>query len=356
MNKLQRLVSERRASESDPSLMGLFRLVTGLDGKIEAANVEVRQLAAGFGTRHARAAVEWTDRVVQYEDKQVGSAPNAALLEQRVLLFDECVADAVGGGDVVKLESSRCDELQMALQALYELREVRDLATARATTPSKLDWSSGDPMPERLASWGCDEKLWEAVKDKRAIVRLANTAGGEVRCRRRLENLRKLVEAAEADKRAVERAARRAARKASDAKDAAVIAAVAAEEAAARRAARRAARQQTAATAPEEEAEEAEKEGDDAIPWLLQEPQRARGSRSGSRGGRRSTRRSSVRICRLWSCVESGRRRSIGKRSRRSLSSGAAMRRSGVWSRIRMRCGSSRGMATRSTEGGGLRI
>ena len=128
-------------------------------------------------------------------------------------------------------------------------------------------------MPERLASWGCDEKLWEAVKDKRAIVRLANTAGGEVRCRRRLENLRKLVEAAEADKRAVERAARRAARKASDAKDAAVIAAVAAEEAAARRAARRAARQQTAATATEEEAEEAEKEGDEAIPWLLQEPQ-----------------------------------------------------------------------------------
>ena len=112
-------------------------------------------------------------------------------------------------------------------------------------------------MPERLASWGCDEKLWEAVKDKRAIVRLANTAGGEVRSRRRLENLRKLVEAAEADKRAVERAARRAARKASDAKDAAVIAAVAAEEAAARRAARRAARQQTAATATEEEAEEA---------------------------------------------------------------------------------------------------
>ena len=73
-------------------------MVTGLDGKIEAANVEVRQLAAGFGTRHARAAVEWTDRVVQYEDKQVGSAPNAALLEQRVLLFDECVADAADRG------------------------------------------------------------------------------------------------------------------------------------------------------------------------------------------------------------------------------------------------------------------
>ena len=55
MNQLQRLVSELRASEAVPSLTNLFRLVTGLDAKIEAMVTEVRLLAASAGdSRHAR--------------------------------------------------------------------------------------------------------------------------------------------------------------------------------------------------------------------------------------------------------------------------------------------------------------
>jgi hypothetical protein len=221
MNELQRLVTERRASASDRrgsdlAVVGLLRLVTGLDAKIEAKAAEVRQQAAAFGSRHARAAVEWTERLVS------GSGPsgnvyvptsNAALLDQRVELFAECQLAAASGAPELSFEvGSRCEELRSALDDLLALKAKVVLAEARAAGPVGLTWKSGDPMPPLLREWGCDDDLWGRVGNKRALVRLANTDGGEARCRLRLARLRQVVGEEEASRRAADRAARRAAR------------------------------------------------------------------------------------------------------------------------------------------------
>ena len=63
-------------------------------------------------------------------------------------------------------------------------------------------------MPPQFAAWGCDEKLWARVENKRALVRLANSVSGEARFRIRLEKLRALVEEDAAEERRLERAQR----------------------------------------------------------------------------------------------------------------------------------------------------
>lgn len=221
MNELQRLVVERRASESDrggtdTTFVGLFRVMTGLDQKIEAKGAEVRQQAARYGLQHARAAVEWTERLVSGQGPSgnaYAATSNAALLEQRVALFEECeVATSTLSAELSFEVASRCDELKDALDALLALKAKVVLAEARSAGPAGLAWRVGDPMPAQLAEWGCDDELWEAVKNKRALVRLANTEGGEARCRLRLAKLRQVVVEEEAAERAAARAARRAAR------------------------------------------------------------------------------------------------------------------------------------------------
>lgn len=221
MNELQRLVVERRACESDrggtdTTLVGLFRVMTGLDQKIEAKAAEVRQQAARYGLQHARAAVEWTERLVSGQGPSgnaYAATSNAALLEQRVALFEECeVATSTLSAELSFEVASRCDELKDALEALLALKAKVVLAEARSAGPAGLAWRVGDPMPAQLAEWGCDDELWEAVKNKRALVRLANTEGGEARCRLRLAKLRQVVVEEEAAERAAARAARRAAR------------------------------------------------------------------------------------------------------------------------------------------------
>ena len=188
----------------------VVRLVSGIDASIDTQVAEVRQLAGTFGARHARAAVEWTDRLLLTDTRgATGNAAaersNAALLEQRISLFDECELVAIG-------QTARCDELRAALDSLQELHQIASLLRARKTAPANIVWSAGDAMPIRLAEWGCDDALWERVRNKRALVRLANTAGGEARCRIRLAKLRRVVDQQEAAKRAWERASRRAAR------------------------------------------------------------------------------------------------------------------------------------------------
>ena len=211
MNRLQRLVAERRASEADGSLSALFRLVTGLDGKIEEMVAEVRQQAAAFGSRHARAAVQWTERLVMSRGASGNAVPmlsNAALLELRVAIFEECAVGVTGGDEL----NARCDELREAVADFCARKEQVNYVIARDAGPAGLVWSAGDAMPARLLAWGCDEELWNLVTNKRALVRLANTEGGEARCRKRLEALRKVVDDEESARRAARRAERRAER------------------------------------------------------------------------------------------------------------------------------------------------
>lgn len=218
MNRLQRLLAQRSAAEGQ-ALMGLLRTVTGREADIEAAVADVRLQASRFGTRHARAAVEWTDRLLLSEGvtgNAFANVSNAALLEQRVLLFEECqlLLNGLGGmelGDGLLRE--QCEELRSALERLGTQREEFLIARARSAAPAGLEWSTGDAMPARLAEWGCDEELWARVSNKRALVRLANTPGGEARCRVRLAKLRELIVQEAAAERAARRAARRASRR-----------------------------------------------------------------------------------------------------------------------------------------------
>lgn len=130
MNAMQRLVAERSAAE-EGTVVGLFRMVAGLEAKIDAAAAEVRQLAAGFGARHARAAVEWTDRVrlgardpsgrVAPSGNAVAELSNDALLEQRVALFDEC--KALAGADVVLSERCEASEVGIRTQFVGDARQ-----------------------------------------------------------------------------------------------------------------------------------------------------------------------------------------------------------------------------------------
>jgi hypothetical protein len=180
-----------------------------------------------FGALLFQAAVEWTERVSKARPEVVSKA---ALLDRRVHLFDECqMLRGIGSDTAAK---GRCEELSEAVNELLALHEQRALAAAAAAAPavSEASWFEGDPMPAQLAAWGCSEELWDRVKDKRALVRLAAVAS-EARGRRRIERLKlTVIPRDEAAARAAARAARRAAR----------VAPTSAERRAARRAARRA--------------------------------------------------------------------------------------------------------------------
>jgi len=90
----------------------------------------------------------------------------------------------------------RCEELSEAVNELLALHEQHALAAAAAAAPavSEASWLEGDPMPAQLAAWGCSEELWDRVKDKKALVRLAAVAS-EARGRRRIERLKLTVRA-----------------------------------------------------------------------------------------------------------------------------------------------------------------
>ena len=218
MNALQRVLAERRALEVDGSSVigGIYRVVSGLDAKLDALVAEVRQEAAVFGARHARAAVEWTDRLLASREAASGNAvaavSNAALLEQRVPLFEECQVPA-GQAPVGLVATARCEALDLSLKEFQSVQERLTIAAARSKVPAGLVWPSDDPrVPPRLAEWGCDERTWASVKNKRALVRLANTAGGEARCRLRIANLKQVIDEEERARRAALRADRRIAR------------------------------------------------------------------------------------------------------------------------------------------------
>ena len=171
--------------------------------------------------------MEWTERVSKARPEVVSKA---ALLDRRVHLFDECQMLLGIGSDTAA--KGRCEELSEAVSELLALHEQRALAAAAAAAPavSEASWFEGDPMPAQLAAWGCSEELWDRVKDKKALVRLAAVAS-EARGRRRIERLKlTVIPRDEAAARAAARAARRAAR----------VAPTSAERRAARRAARRA--------------------------------------------------------------------------------------------------------------------
>ena len=180
-----------------------------------------------FGALLFQAAVEWTERVSKARPEVVSKA---ALLDRRVHLFDECqMLRGIGSDTEAK---GRCEELSEAVNELLALHEQHALAAAAAAAPavSEASWLEGDPMPAQLAAWGCSEELWDRVKDKKALVRLAAVAS-EARGRRRIERLKlTVIPRDEAAARAAARAARRAAR----------VAPTSAERRAARRAARRA--------------------------------------------------------------------------------------------------------------------
>ena len=162
-----------------------------------------------FGALLFQAAVEWTERVSKARPEVVSKA---ALLDRRVPLFDECQMLLGIGSDTAA--KGRCEELSEAVSELLALHEQRALAAAAAAAPavSEASWSEGDPMPAQLAAWGCSEELWERVKDKKALVRLAAVAS-EARGRRRIERLKlTVIPRDEAAARAAARAARRAAR------------------------------------------------------------------------------------------------------------------------------------------------
>ena len=180
-----------------------------------------------FGALLFQAAVEWTERVSKARPEVVSKA---ALLDRRVHLFDECqMLRGIGSDTAAK---GRCEELSEAVNELLALHEQHALAAAAAAAPavSEASWLEGDPMPAQLAAWGCSEELWDRVKDKKALVRLAAVAS-EARGRRRIERLKlTVIPRDEAAARAAARAARRAAR----------VAPTSAERRAARRAARQA--------------------------------------------------------------------------------------------------------------------
>ena len=162
-----------------------------------------------FGALLFQAAVEWTERVSKARPEVVSKA---ALLDRRVPLFDECQMLLGIGSDTAA--KGRCEELSEAVSELLALHEQRALAAAAAAAPavSEASWSEGDPMPAQLAAWGCSEELWERVKDKKALVRLAAVAS-EARGRRRIERLKlTVIPRDEAAARAAARAARRTAR------------------------------------------------------------------------------------------------------------------------------------------------
>ena len=171
--------------------------------------------------------MEWTERVSKARPEVVSKA---ALLDRRVHLFDECqMLRGIGSDTAAK---GRCEELSEAVNELLALHEQHALAAAAAAAPavSEASWLEGDPMPAQLAAWGCSEELWDRVKDKKALVRLAAVAS-EARGRRRIERLKlTVIPRDEAAARAAARAARRAAR----------VAPTSAERRAARRAARQA--------------------------------------------------------------------------------------------------------------------
>ena len=162
-----------------------------------------------FGALLFQAAVEWTERVSKARPEVVSKA---ALLDRRVHLFDECQMLLGIGSDTAA--KGRCEELSEAVSELLALHEQRALAAAAAAAPavSEASWFEGDPMPAQLAAWGCSEELWDRVKDKKALVRLAAVAS-EARGRRRIERLKlTVIPRDEAAARAAARAARRAAR------------------------------------------------------------------------------------------------------------------------------------------------
>jgi hypothetical protein len=163
MARLLTLVAERRAERR------LVRIVSGMEARIEQAVVEVRTLSGEFGASHARAAVEWTNRVVAADALAVlpREAMPEALLEQTTVLFDSCSLTGDGAEPVA------CQELREALGDLIAMCERRALAAAAARAPTLaadaaeagrlaqkmktkpvVVWSKGDGMPPRLAEWG----------------------------------------------------------------------------------------------------------------------------------------------------------------------------------------------------------
>jgi len=228
MATLLQLVAERSRASSVARIVPRL----GLDARIDAAVGDVRELSAAFGVPHARAAVEWTDKVTQAgadlfaRDEATSSS---GLLERQIYLFDECqfVSSSSGSSgteseDEFALMSSRCKELREAVDALVAWSKQDALtAAAKAAPPVSIDsWKMGDPMPVQLAALGCDETLWDRANDKKALVRLAEAT--EDRARRRIAKLRQVLDVDEALMRRAARAARRLARRMSDVDDEAV--------------------------------------------------------------------------------------------------------------------------------------
>jgi len=67
-------------------------------------------------------------------------------------------------------------------QRLRRLRHPRLMATV-------------DEMPPQLAEWGCDEALWSQIKGARRDLRRLAREGGEEQARKRIDSIRKIVEA-----------------------------------------------------------------------------------------------------------------------------------------------------------------
>jgi len=195
MGRLQGLVAQRRASERADhgsfdvgTLLSLFRS-GGSDAEIQRAVGEVEERAARFGPQQRSAASEWAHQLAQ------GHAPleSGALLEQRVALFDSCqLGDGVG--------ESACVELHEAVTTLHDLRallmaraaadgNVASEAKAKAAEQSRQSAEYRNKIPEPLIAWGCDDALWEKIKNRTALRKLARI-GDEEHGRQRIASLR----------------------------------------------------------------------------------------------------------------------------------------------------------------------
>jgi len=191
MNKLRRLVDERRASEADDpfGLNSLIRLISRREAEVEAAAREVEEQAGRFGPAQRDAAAEWVNRLVVRRE----TLQNAALLDQRVVLFDECRLSTDVG-------TNACVELNAALTKLSDLRALLvaqaatdDDATAsvpvRAADQDRQTTEYRNSIPERLLAWGCDRALWRKIKNRTVLRKLARL-DDEKRGRQRIASLR----------------------------------------------------------------------------------------------------------------------------------------------------------------------
>jgi len=94
--------------------------VFGRGPKLDRALLRVRSAAAKFGPEHQSVARAWTSRV-----RSNGWANPAALLEDQVALFGECLVDEDGSPD-------RCLVLQESLEALQVALNVRGKVVSTA--------------------------------------------------------------------------------------------------------------------------------------------------------------------------------------------------------------------------------